>query len=354
MANDSGVKMRFRPTGSRRKRSGSAVYGPLDTGCPAVEQAVSALYRAQNEESFWTLMNALNYALELDTRVLIPLQASPDPQAKPVPWAEHPVPAEKAKDLPLWLLRTNKGKSYLPLFVSLEAAEAERSTAVCPMTEMLMLDAMTRALDTDGIDGIVINPWTDSATLDVSLLNGLLRASRDNDEPGEAELTAGRKAAQEDNWAEAAKCFEEAATQGRAEGLALLGELLYTGRGVRKSVTQARRLWKKAAEAGDVLALVALGDDCQNSGKDRGAALLYYRKAQSAAARTPDISYTPQIRLRIAQCETKFVSKAAAIAQLAEARQGFQIRLREGDTDAKPWLDETEAELQSLVEPQKT
>ena len=32
----------------------------------------------------------------------------------------------------------------------------------------------------------------------------------------------------------------------------------------------------------------------------------------------------------------------------------FQIRLREGDTDAKPWLDETEAELQSLVEPQKT
>ena len=270
-----------------------------------------------------------------------------------MPWAEHPVPAEKAQNLPLWLLRTNKGKSYLPLFVSLEAAEAERSTAVCPMTEMLMLDAMTRALDTDGIDGIVINPWTDSATLDVSLLNGLLRASRDSDEPGEAELTAGRKAAQEDNWAEAAKCFEEAATQGRAEGLALLGELLYTGRGVRKSVTQARRLWKKAAEAGDVLALVALGDDCRNSGKDRGAALLYYRKAQSAAARTPDISYTPQIRLRIAQCETKFVSKAAAIAQLAEARQGFQIRLREGDADAKPWLDETEAELQSLVEPQK-
>ena len=87
MANDSGVKMRFRPAGSRRKRSGTAVYGPLDTGCPAVEQAVSALYRAQNEESFWTLMNALNYALELDTRVLIPLQASPDPQAKPVPWA---------------------------------------------------------------------------------------------------------------------------------------------------------------------------------------------------------------------------------------------------------------------------
>ena len=103
-----------------------------------------------------------------------------------------------------------------------------------------------------------------------------------------------------------------------------------------------------------MLALVALGDDCRNSGKDRGAALLYYRKAQSAAARTPDISYTPQIRLRIAQYETKFVSKAAAIAQLAEARQGFQIRLREGDTDAKPWLDETEAELQSLVEPQKT
>ena len=98
MAYESGVKMRFRPAGSRKKRSGEAVYGPLTTGCPAVEKAVSALYHAQNEESFWSLMNALNYALELDTRVLVPLQSAPDPQGKPAPWAEHPVPAEKAKD----------------------------------------------------------------------------------------------------------------------------------------------------------------------------------------------------------------------------------------------------------------
>ena len=351
MANESGVKMRFRPAGTRRKREANASYGPLDTGCPAVEQAVASLYRSQNEESFWTLMNALNYALELDTKVLVPLQTSPDPQGQPAPWAEHPVPAEKAKDLPLWLLRTNKGKSYLPLFLSLESAEADRSTAVCPMTEILMLDAMTRALDTDGIDGIVIDPWGDSATLDVSLLNGLLRASHESDEPGEAELTAGRKAAQEDNWSEAAHFFEAAAREGRAEGLALLGELLYTGRGVRKSVTEARRLWKEAANAGDVLSMIDLGDDCLNSGKGRGAALLYYRKAQSRAGRTPDIAYTPQIRLRIVQCETKFVSRSAALAQLAEAKQGFQIRLNEGDRDAEPWLSETEAEIRALLEP---
>ncbi len=354
MAYESGVKMRFRPAGSRIKRNSEAVYSPLDTGCPAVQKAVSALYHAQNEESFWSLMNALNYALELDTKVLVPLQASPDPQGKPALWAEHPVPADKARNLPLWLLRTNKGKSYLPIFMSLSSAEAERSTAVCPMTEMLMMDAMTHALDTDGIDGVVIDPWTDSATLDVSLLNGLLRASHDSDEPGETELTAGRKAAQEDDWESAAHFFEEAAKQGRAEGLALLGELLYTGKGVRKSVTQARRLWKTAADAGDILAMIALGDDCLSSGKGRGAALLYYRRAQTVSSRTPDISYTPQVCLRVAQCETKFISRKDALAQLAEARQGFRIRLKEGDENARPWLEETEQETNELLQPEKT
>ena len=37
-------------------------------------------------------------------------------------------------------------------------------------------------------------PWTSSATLDCSLLNGLLHASHDTDEPGEAELRAGNHA----------------------------------------------------------------------------------------------------------------------------------------------------------------
>lgn len=53
-------------------------YGPLGTGCPAIERAVAALYKGQNEESFWALMNAINYALELDTRVLVPLEAASD------------------------------------------------------------------------------------------------------------------------------------------------------------------------------------------------------------------------------------------------------------------------------------
>ena len=49
------------------------------------------------------------------------------------------------------------------------------------------------ALDSDNIDGVVIDPWTSSATLDCSLLNGLLHASHDTDEPGEAELRAGSR-----------------------------------------------------------------------------------------------------------------------------------------------------------------
>ena len=45
------------------------VYSPRGTGCPAIEQAVQGLYKGQNEESFWSLMSALNYALELETHV---------------------------------------------------------------------------------------------------------------------------------------------------------------------------------------------------------------------------------------------------------------------------------------------
>ena len=88
---DGGV--RFRPVGSRRSRT-APVYSPRGTGCPAIEQAVQRLYKGQNEESFWSLMSALNYALELETHVLVPLQTALSAQGAPAPWMEHPIPAE--------------------------------------------------------------------------------------------------------------------------------------------------------------------------------------------------------------------------------------------------------------------
>ena len=77
---------RFRPVGSGKKRT-APQYGPVGTGCPFVEEAVARLYREQNEEHFWSLMNALNYALELQTKVLVPLDAAVDPQSGAAPWA---------------------------------------------------------------------------------------------------------------------------------------------------------------------------------------------------------------------------------------------------------------------------
>ena len=133
------------------------------------------------------------------------------------------------------------------------------------MAELLLVDAMQKVLDSKEMDGIVLDPWTTSATLDASLLNGLLHASRDTDEPGEEELHKGSQAALAGQWADALHYYEQAAEQGRAEALSMLGELLYEGKGVRRSAVQARRMWKKAAEAGDVLAMIALGDDCMAS-----------------------------------------------------------------------------------------
>ena len=193
MAKDGAARLRLRPVGAADRKK-LPEYGPLGTGCPAVERAVAALYKGQNEESFWALMNAINYALELDTRVLVPLEASSDQPDGAAPWAEHPVPAEKAKDLPFWTLHTQKGRCYLPLFTSVRAAEADKGTASRPMAEMLLSAAMQSALDSDHIDGVVIDPWTSSATLDCSLLNGLLHAGHDTSEPGEEELRAGNRA----------------------------------------------------------------------------------------------------------------------------------------------------------------
>ena len=90
---------RFRPVGSGKKRT-APQYGPVGTGCPFVEEAVARLYREQNEEHFWSLMNALNYALELQTKVLVPLDAAVDPQSGAAPWAHLPIPEERPATLP--------------------------------------------------------------------------------------------------------------------------------------------------------------------------------------------------------------------------------------------------------------
>ena len=55
---DGGI--RLRPVGTRKHRQNAPAYSPAGTGCPAFEQAVENLYKGQNEESFWTLMGALN------------------------------------------------------------------------------------------------------------------------------------------------------------------------------------------------------------------------------------------------------------------------------------------------------
>ena len=339
---------RFRPVGSRKKKA-APQYSPAGTGCPVVEQAVERLYREQNETHFWNLMNALNYALELKTRVLVPLDAAADPQSGPAPWASMPIPAEKAEGLDPWLLHTRKERSYLPLFTSVKTAEAERATATRPMAERGMREAMEYALNTDGIDGVVIDPWTNSATLDGSILNGLLKSERGSEGPGLEELDAGYDAARQGSWAEAVQHYEKAAEAGSAEALALLGDCLYQGRGARRSKVQARRMWKKAAKAGEVQAMIALGDDAAASGQEAAAALQYYRRAQSAARGMPDVSYTPQIRLLIAQCETRYVSRKKALMELAEAEQGFCIQLEEGAPDAEIWLDETRKTVAELM-----
>lgn len=279
---DGGV--RFRPVGSSRHPRTPVRYSPGGTGCPAIEQAIERLYHGQNEESFWALMGALNYALELETHVLVPLQTAPGTPPTPAPWAENPVPQQKARGLALWTLK-NKDRTWLPLFTSSAAACVDRSTAA-------------RAGD----------------------------------------------------WRMAADHYDEAAQQGNAMGLSLLADCLYRGRGEMQNKTEARRMWRTAADHGEVLAMLSLGEDCAARG-EAGKALLYYRKARQTAQGMPDIEYTPRICLRLAQAETRYVSAKKAMALAAEAAQGFAILAREKEPDAAELQAEAEQLLRELADP---
>mgnify|MGYP002546089702 FL=1 len=345
---DGGV--RFRPVGSSRHPRTPVRYSPGGTGCPAIEQAIERLYHGQNEESFWALMGALNYALELETHVLVPLQTALTVHNMPAPWTEHPVPAEKAKGLQLWTLRNDKGRTWLPLFTSSAAACVDRSTAARPMADYTLQDAMELVLDAPDIDGVVIDPWGHSATLDEALLNGLLHAGHNPEEPGDEEVEAGQEAARAGDWRMAADHYDEAAQQGNAMGLSLLADCLYRGRGEMQNKTEARRMWRTAADHGEVLAMLSLGEDCAARG-EAGKALLYYRKARQTAQDMPDIEYTPRICLRLAQAETRYVSAKKAMALAAEAAQGFAILAREKEPDAAELQAEAEQLLRELADP---
>ena len=217
------------------------------------------------------------------------------------------------------------------------------------MTGQDAVNAATAFDEALGIDGVVLDPWSNSASLDGALLNGLLHAGHTPEGPGAEEAEAGKEAARAGHWAAAAECYQKAAEQGSSAGLSLLGECLYQGRGVPKSAAQARKLWKAAAESGEPIALLNLGDDCAARG-DNGKALLWYRRARQNAAAVPDIEYTPRVCLRLAQYETRYTSRKKALAQLAEAKQGFLVRKEEGDETAQSWLDETEAVIRQLLE----
>mgnify|MGYP007112427325 FL=1 len=92
------------------------------------------------------------------------------------------------------------------------------------------------------------------------------------------------------------------------------------------------------------------GRRCHSAGKRGRRGLRAYRKAQKLCASTPDIAICRRSASRVAQYETQYISRKKALAQLAEAKQGFLVRKKEGDETAQSWLDETEAVIRQLLE----
>ena len=115
--------------------------------------------------------------------------------------------------------------------------------------------------------------------------------------------------------------------EGTAEDAAIIHAVEQAGYGAspKKAAAAASPSAELAALAGEVQAMIALGDDCAASGGEMAETLQYYRRAQSAAREVPDIAYTPQVCLRLAQYETQYLSRKKALLQVAEAVQGFRI-----------------------------
>ena len=180
--------IRYRPVKNRKKTpAGGLRYGPVFTGCPAVELAVERLYQADDagrEERFWGLVKALNYAMQVQTRVLVPVQLTPEGSQSQFSWASDPIPPEKAKGLALWTLSTPKGYKMLAAFTRPDEADASPSTLGLPMAELPLQQVMEQALEREDLTGMVLNPWGRSATLDKGLLRGLLYAHGPEDAPG--------------------------------------------------------------------------------------------------------------------------------------------------------------------------
>lgn len=273
-------------------------YGPNTTGCPAVVQAIERLYAGQTEECFWALMNALNYALEMGTEVLVPLDAVQSAQNGAAPWAANPVPAERAANLRFWTLR-NEGndKIWLPVFTSGAAAVQDRGTASRPMVQRKLCDVMEFVLTSEQITGMVIDPWSQSASLERSLLNGLLHARPD--------------APEENDPAQQTE----------------------------------REIWEWLRE-GDRIAARRDGGPT-----DPGRALMAYRRAYAAACWQPDIAYWPEICLRLARYEVRYTSREEALRLAAEARHGLRLRAAEGDAAAHKELEQAEALCRELAAP---
>jgi TPR repeat protein len=91
----------------------------------------------------------------------------------------------------------------------------------------------------------------------------------------------GRDAREAMDYAKALEYFQQAADQGDAEGLRLIGTLYANGEGVEKDFNKALEYYQQAADQGNTKALVNLGNLYRSDngpGKDIDKAMEYYNK----------------------------------------------------------------------------
>lgn len=156
------------------------------------------------------------------------------------------------------------------------------------------------------------------------------------------DLKEGNGAYQQGDYATAVRLYRKAAEAGNVEALSNLGYCYYYGRSIPVDKDAARECWEEAAVLGDVCAIYKLGDMYRNGDLpvNMKRATAYYRRAFQMASVTRDIGCYPDCCLRMVKyCSGDFTNEQL-LALCEDAIHGLEERISQGDTLSDSVLQE--------------
>lgn len=272
-------------------------------------------------------------------------------------------PVVLSEECPVTEEESGQYKPFSPVVNFLMAETADHSGWMAAFTDefefskgadssripILFSELIEYALQEENCAGIVINPFGEYIYIPKIILERMLQLSMPVPQDV-LDLDAGSHAYQEGDFETAVRLYRKAAEAGNVTALSNLGYCYYYGRSIPTDKEKARECWEKAAVLGDICAVYKLGDLYRNGDLPEDPVFsgkLYLRAFQMAAAEK-DIWCYPDACLRILKyCAADF--DAETLRKIAEeCVAGLEKRIEEGDHYSDRVLREAKEILEDL------